>query len=122
MNKKKKFLSSLLFSFVLLAGFPSSSHAVDIGKEYGGSVNTLSDVGKIVTSVSSSLYIVAGVVLLVLVIWGGLEIVRGAGSDDRDQVGKGQKIIGAGVAGFLLIFISYWIIQIIELLTGTNIL
>jgi di/tricarboxylate transporter len=120
-NKKKVF-GSLLFSFALLAGFPSPSRAVDIGKEYGSSVNALSDVGKIVTSVSSSLYIAAGVVLLVLVLWGGLEIVRGAGSDDRDQVGKGQKIIGAAVSGFLLIFISYWIIQIIELLTNVNIL
>lgn len=121
MNKKKVF-GSLLFSLVLLLAFPSSSRAVDIGKEYGGPISTLTDLGKITTSVSSTLYSIAGVVLLVLVLWGGLEIVRGAGSDDRDQVGKGQKIIGAAVGGFLLIFISYWIIQIIELLTGVTIL
>ena len=92
-----------------------------IGKEYNAPVKDLPGVGHLVSTLASNLYILGGLVCFVLFLWGGFEWVRGAGSDDRDMIGRGKKIILAGIIGFLIIFSSYWIIQVIEKLTNVKI-
>lgn len=109
---------TLVTSYKLLV---TSALAVDIGQEYDAPVKNITDVGGLISALASNLYILAGIVLFVLFLWGGFEWIRGAGSDDRDMVGRGKKIILAGIYGFLIIFASYWIIQLVEKLTGLTI-
>ncbi len=47
-------------------------------------------------------------------------VVSSAGNAEKTDKGK-QAITGA-IIGFVIIFASYWIIQIIEIITGVNIL
>jgi hypothetical protein len=56
--------------------------------------------------------------LLFLLIFGGISIMMGAGSGNKDDVAKGKKAVTAAVAGFLIIFCAYWIIRIVEIITG----
>ncbi|MEK7521338.1 MAG: hypothetical protein AAB599_00850 [Patescibacteria group bacterium] len=122
MKKVYSTLFLLVTCYMLRVTFPSVAGAeVDIGTEYKPPVTDLQNVGGLVSSLASNLYILAGIVCFVLFLWGGFEWVRGAGSDDRDMVGRGKKIIFAGIYGFLIIFASYWIIQVIEKLTGLTI-
>lgn len=69
-----------------------------------------------------NIYVLSGVMLLVLLIFGGISIIMGGGKGDPRKAGQGKKVATAAVIGFLVIFASYWIIQIIEKVTGVGIL
>lgn len=76
-------------------------------------------IGQFVSAILPNVYIIAGLLIFILFIAGGVVIMTSGGSPD--QQGKGAKAISAAVAGFLIIFLSYWIIQIIEYITGVDI-
>lgn len=82
----------------------------------------ITGVGSFVSSLLSNIFVIAGVVLLALLMWGGFEIMRGAGSSDQEQAARGRKIITAAIAGFLIIVASYFIIQVVERVTRLDIL
>ncbi len=67
-----------------------------------------------------NIYIISGVLLLVYLVFGGFLMITSAGNPD--EAAKGQKIITNAIMGFVIIFASYWIIQMIEIITGITIL
>jgi hypothetical protein len=49
-------------------------------------------------------------------------MIMGAGQDNPEAAAKGKQAATSAVIGFIIIFAAYWIIQIIETVTGLNIL
>lgn len=118
----KKFGLLLLTFCVFAPTYTKKVFAVvKIGEEYKPPVKEIENVGSLVSTVVANLYIIAGIIVFILFLWGGFEYIRGAGSDDRDAIGRGKKVISSAITGFLIIFVSYWIIQLIELLTNIKI-
>lgn len=66
-----------------------------------------------------NLFILAGTVFLFLLIAGGFTIISSGGAD---AVEKGKQQITIAILGFVIMFASYWIVQIVEVLTGVQIL
>ena len=103
-----------------------SLFAFDIGQEYQLGDQPITKVfpnpGYFFSTILFNLYALAGTILLFLLIFGGLNIIMGAGGRDSNKIQKGQKAISAAVVGFIIIFASYFIIQLIQTLTGVNIL
>lgn len=101
------------------------AYAIDIGKEFllgsGGIKSVFPNLGKLVSIIISNLYVLAGILLLLLLIFGGFGMIMGAGGGNPEQTAKGGKAVGAALGGFLIIFLSYWIIKIIEVITGLSI-
>lgn len=98
---------------------------VNIGEELllnGEGVVSLGTLGDIISAILPNIYILAGVILFFLLIGGGIMFIVGAGQENPERAGQGRKAITAALAGFLVIFASYWIIQIIEVVTGVDIL
>ncbi|MAG60108.1 hypothetical protein CMO96_04980 [Candidatus Woesebacteria bacterium] len=95
---------------------------VDIEDKFGAPFAEVKDVGTLVSIVVSNLYILAGVILLIVLIFGGFSIIAGSGQNNPEQAAQGKKAATMAAVGFLIIFASYWIIKIIELLTGFKIL
>lgn len=94
--------------------------AVDLGKEYGVA-DKFPDFGSLLSTVIFNVYIVAGVIFLILLIFGGITFIIGAGgSSEKKQ--QSAKTITAAITGFIVIFTSYFIIQLIEVITGVQIL
>lgn len=62
----------------------------------------------------------AGLILFVMLVWGGFEMLTSAAS--KKGLDAGKQRITAAIIGFLLLFASYWIIQIVEAITGVVIL
>lgn len=91
-------------------------------EEYFGPAKTFPTVGKLISTILPNVYILAGLLLFGLLIFGGFGIIMGAGGGDPQKTGQGAKAVTAALIGFLLIFLSYWIIQIIEVITGLDIL
>lgn len=79
-------------------------------------------IGGIISTLINNVYVLAGIILFILLIVGGVSFIMGAGSDSPEQAKKGKQAITAALIGFAVIFCSYWIIKIIEILTGFKIL
>jgi len=102
---------------------------VDIGKEWIlNPTQTITGAsqfqtpGALISIILKNVYVIAGILLFALMILGGFSFIQGSGEKDPKKTGKGMKVIIAALKGFLIIFASYWIIQIIEIITGMKIL
>ncbi len=62
----------------------------------------------------------AGLILFIMILYGGFTILKGAQDDKSLQEGK-QRITAA-LVGFLLLFSSYWIMQVIQIALGIRVL
>jgi hypothetical protein len=63
---------------------------------------------------------IAGLILFIMLVWGGFEILSGAAS--KKSMDAGRQRIQSALLGFFLLFISYWIVQLIEYVFGVTIL
>ena len=77
--------------------------------------------GGFISAILPNVYILAGVIAFVLVLIAGLMFIINAGKGESEEAKKWQGTLTASIAGLLIIFLSYWIIQIIEALTGIKI-
>jgi hypothetical protein len=64
----------------------------------------------------------AGILFLLLLIFGGLMFIIGAGSSDSKKSAQGQALVTDALIGFVVVILAYFIVQIIEVVTGLNIL
>jgi len=78
-------------------------------------------IGGIISTLLQNIYVLAGIILFILLIVGGLSFIMGAGGDNPEKAKRGKQAITAALIGFVIIFCSYWIIKIIEIITGMNI-
>ena len=77
--------------------------------------------GGFISAVLPNVYVIAGVILFVLLLAGGIMVISSAGKGESDSTKKGSQAITAALLGFLIIFLSYWIIQIVEVITNIEI-
>ncbi|MDO8503756.1 MAG: hypothetical protein Q7S60_03625 [bacterium] len=98
--------------------------AIDIGEKFSPPpyLKETKGVGTLVSLILSNALILAGILLLISIIIGGLALIQGAGSGDPEKGAQGKKAATASFIGFLIIFSAYWIIKLIELVTGISIL
>ena len=94
--------------------------AFKIGDEGIADKSGYSSLGEFVSQLLPNVYIIAGIILFFLFIFGGFSIITSAGNPEKQQ--QGQQALTAAIIGFVIVFTSYWIIQIIELLTGVKLL
>jgi hypothetical protein len=76
--------------------------------------------GELVSQLLPYIYGFAGLILFVMLIWGGITLMTAAGDPAKSKDGYGK--ISAGLIGFLIIFISYFVTQIVEVILGIKIL
>ena len=76
--------------------------------------------GGFITRIMTYAIPLAGIILFVMLVWGGFEMIAGASSTKSRDAGK-QRVTAA-ITGFLLLFASYWIVQVIQLIFNVRIL
>lgn len=99
--------------------------AVDIGSTFVGSNANLTDLGNvnnIVSALITGSISLAGVILLFILIMGGLGMIQAAGKSDPQQMEKGKKAATSALIGFIVVFMSYFIVKLIEEVTGLNLI
>jgi hypothetical protein len=137
---KKTFLTSLLIiiSIIMLHQQVPTALAITAGEEVTKDVidslnpliqensdpnlaEELSTPGGIVSRfLGSFAFPIAGLILFVMLIWGGIEMM--AGSATSKSVDAGKQRITTALLGFLLLFSSFWIARILEMMFGIKIL
>lgn len=82
-----------------------------------GKFGTVSD---IISAILPYIYVLAGLILLLMLISGGLGLMTSAGNPDKTKAAQG-KITGA-LIGFIIIFVSYFVARIVETVFGIKFL
>ncbi len=88
------------------------------GQEIQGPLQGISTIGDLISRVSSFLFPIAGIILLVVFIWGGYDFMMSQGSADKIK-GAWAKLT-TGVIGFVLLALSYLLVKLIERIFGLN--
>ena len=101
----------------LLSAFPANA-AFNIGDVYPLAAGRT--LGDYITPLVSFAVVGAGFISFLLFLGGGITIIAGAGNPQQQE--KGRAALTAGVIGLALVVSAYWIVQIIEVLTGLNLL
>jgi hypothetical protein len=103
------------------ADFPSVSAEADALNEKIGLTNgDLKSLGGIISTLLPYLLSIGGIVLLVMLISGGLTMMTAVSDPKAAEAGK-QRITQA-LIGFFLLFASYWIFQLLQIVLGIKIL
>jgi len=76
--------------------------------------------GGIVSRLLEFIFPLAGLILFVMIVWGGFEMLVGA--PGKKSIEAGKQRITAAIIGFILLFSSYWLMQIIEVVFGIVVL
>jgi len=76
--------------------------------------------GDILSALLPYIYAIAGIGLLAMIILGGVEIMTSAG--DQNKMKSGQGRLTSAAVGFGIIFVSYFLAQIVEVVLGIKIL
>lgn len=100
---------------------------IDIGNaffrrnvSFGGT--DLGAIGNLVSLFLNIAFLIAGVILLFFFIMGGIGMISSAGQSDPQKAESAKKTLTSAVIGFVIVFASYWIVQLIGNLTGVPIL
>jgi hypothetical protein len=95
--------------------------AIDIGAVYdspfreGGKT-----IGNLISLILTASLSIAGFIVLVLIIFAGISLIASAGSNNPEQAERGKKAATAAIIGFIIIMSAYWIIRVIEIISGVN--
>lgn len=96
---------------------------VNIGERFledSSFLKETTDIGSLVSIIVQTAIGIAGIILLFLLIAGGIGIM--AGGDNPEQAAKGKQAVTSALIGFIVVFAAYWVVKLIEIITGITIL
>lgn len=100
--------------------------AVEIGNTFlGNSSSNLKEAGGVSVYVGNFItgaISIAGIILLFILIGGGIGMIRGAGKSDPKTMEQGKQAATSALIGFIVVFSAYWIVKLIELITGLELI
>lgn len=103
-----------------------SKLAVDIKSSFLGTssnnLENLTGVSVYVQNFITGAISVAGIILLFMLIGGGIAMIAGAGKNDPKTVESGKKAATSALVGFIVVFMAYWIVRLIETITGLQLI
>jgi hypothetical protein len=73
-------------------------------------------IGTIVTAILRYLFPIAGLIFLIIIIIAGFKFMTSAGDPKAAQSAK--STLTTGIIGFVIIFISYWLVQLLAIILG----
>jgi hypothetical protein len=94
------------------------SQGVDIGAKFGSPLGTTKTIGDLVSTGLGIAFVVAGIILLVSFIIAGIGLISGAGDNNPEKLEKGKQALTSTVIGFVVVFTAYWIVKLIQQVTG----
>lgn len=117
-----QFLSSLVPSAYALCDL--SEKNLDLAECFTlGTGKTVQEVytdpATLVNLIVRNVFVLAGIILFAMILFAGFKFISGASGK---AVEESKNILQTVIIGFLVMFSAYWIIQIIEVLVGTQIL
>lgn len=109
-------LSFILFSFLVTPSFASLCPA-------GSQFTKLCDVDvtdhtTIIRDVINILFVIAGIIALLFLIYGGVRWILSGG--DKAKIGEARATLVAAVTGLIITFLAFFIINLVSFFFGLN--
>lgn len=95
---------------------------MDIKTIFDSPLNDPQSIGKLATLFVNIIFVLVGVVLLFFFVMGGIGMIAGAGSGDAQKAAQAQKTITSALIGFIIVFVSYFLVKLIGQLIGVQII
>lgn len=73
-------------------------------------------IGGVISLVLPYIFVLAGLALLLMLIFGGFQLMTSAGDPKGMEAGKNRVMYA--IIGFLIIFASFWLVQILQVIFG----
>jgi ABC-type multidrug transport system fused ATPase/permease subunit len=99
----------------LFVALPAYNSSFKFGAKPGAS-----SIGSIFSAALPLILVFAGLAMFAMLIWGGLTLMTAGGDQNKTKEGYGR--ITAGAIGFLIIFVSYFVFQILQVAFGIKFL
>lgn len=96
---------------------PNASNLDNLSTNVGVNFRNL---GELVSVIVRYAFPIAGLLLLVYLIYGGFKLLVSQG--DPKAVESGKQIITNAAIGFVVIFVAFWIMQAIGIALGVNVI
>ncbi len=111
----KRLLAAILPSAYLLAPASAFAAAVDLcdeSSQFGKLCGLTSDnFGKVVGGAITLLFVIAVIIALGFLVWGGLKWILSGG--DKSAVESARNTIVAAVVGLVIVFLAYFILNLV---------
>jgi len=78
---------------------------------FSNSAGTITPGAIISDAVNNYVIPIAGFILFVMIIWGGFEMMTSSVSGKKDA---GRQRVQTAIVGFLLLFSTYWLAQLVQ--------
>ena len=91
---------------------------VNIGSEFNSPFGQSVGINSLVSTILNASLVIAGVLMLFFFVIGGIQMIASAGSSNPEGAEKAKKAATSALVGFVVIFVAYWIIRVIEEITG----
>lgn len=91
-------------------------------RDMSDTYKNFSTFGEIVHVIIKNAFVLAGIISFLILVFGGFSVIMGAGAGDTKQLEKGKQAITGALAGLIIVVTSYWIVQIINKVTGMSLL
>ncbi len=82
----------------------------------------ITDLGTLVNIILRNAFTIAGILALILLIFGGFGFIISAGSGDAKGMEKGKQAITGALIGLILIVLSASIVSLVGIITGQKLL
>ncbi|MDD3532381.1 MAG: hypothetical protein PHW57_03590 [Candidatus Shapirobacteria bacterium] len=99
---------------------PIIPRITDIPELAGSNLKNWDSISDIVSQALAYVFPIAGILVFIYLLYGGLNLMLAAGNEEGIREGK-AKITNA-LVGFLIIFAAYWVVQALEIALGVNLL
>lgn len=83
--------------------------------------DSFNTIGQVVTVVVNNAFVIAALLAFIFILIAGFGILVG-GAGDPKKAEQSKQMATYAVVGFLVIIFSFWIVQLIGMLIGKNIL
>lgn len=81
---------------------------------------TFTSLGQVVSILLKNAFVLAGLIFFFVLLFSGLKYILSSGN--KEQIQKAGSTMTSALWGLIIVFVSYWIIKIIEIITGLEIL
>src|SRR5690242_10764663 len=99
---------------------------VDIGQTFGSSYGAGPGGGRLfgdlISIILSGGLVIAGIIIVGMLVFGGLHLIHGAGNNDPKASAQGKDAITWAIVGFIVVFAAYWILRLLQDIFGLPLL
>jgi len=77
------------------------------------------NIGQIISDIFKYSIPIAGILMFLMIIWGGYQIMTSGGNSEGISEGKSKVVMG--IVGFFLVFIAWFVVRIVEQIFGIEV-